>query len=617
MISKSRFMNLIRCPRYCALAEIKDYRNEALVSFSDIAAEEQAERIKDILQGMYDVNVSDIGEEEEIDLIDKPNEQMAIMLPYYNKVEMLAGEAIKNRFGGDVIYSSNTYEQKHFSVFVNDYKFHCFIDGYQEQAGKFNIFEVKSTTSNKFMNLGAAVKGEKVSIFEKTSSGIIKLKEELYDNPEDYGMPAAKYYANRATLFNKYKPAGKYVYDLAFQRFVIEKGLIQEGKEHRINDVKYYLVVLNPKYIYDGKEFNDEIVEFIDLTQVTKEMLEILQNDVNTVMKYLDEYNAEPCPLGKDTCGVKSLRECKFKSICFNKLPKKNSILTYMGNHNGFVDEDGNKHLPYELINEGYYTVHDVPEAWLTRDANIIQRRVIDTKRPYINENRIQKCVHSLHYPIYHLDFESFPCPIPRFNGEKPYTQSLFQYSIHVETAPGVCDKELDHKGFLSTDNLIDEREDLVDQMLSIIDTSKPCTVLVYNESFEKSRIKELAQLYPHRADELLKINEYVVDLMYFLRGNKKLMEAIGCADVDGFNYYHEALQGSFSIKKVLPIFSDLTYEGMGVANGTEAMVTYASFNMLKNTNIAEYNQKIEELTDYCKQDTWAMVEILKKLREF
>ena len=106
-----------------------------------------------------------------------------------------------------------------------------------------------------------------------------------------------------------------------------------------------------------------------------------------------------------------------------------------------------------------------------------------------------------------------------------------------------------------------------------------------------------------------------IFDLMYVIRGNTKLYEALGYSSEEAkqFNYYHEYMNGSFSIKKILPLFSNLTYQGMEVSNGTEAMVTYASFPKLE-PKIYEY--KYQKLVEYCKQDTWAMVEILAGLRE-
>ena len=77
-------------------------------------------------------------------------------------------------------------------------------------------------------------------------------------------------------------------------------------------------------------------------------------------------------------------------------------------------------------------------------------------------------------------------------------------------------------------------------------------------------------------------------------------------------NYYHSDLDGSFSIKKVLPLFSDLTYEDMEVGNGIEALITYARFSSMTE---AEYTHSYEKLVEYCKQDTYAMYSVFEGLK--
>ena len=134
---------------------------------------------------------------------------------------------------------------------------------------------------------------------------------------------------------------------------------------------------------------------------------------------------------------------------------------------------------------------------------------------------KIREGILELRYPIYHLDFESFPCPLPRFKGESPYMQSLFQYSIHIEHEPGVCDKDSDNYYFLAGDHN-DPREALIKGMIDII---KPDggSVLVYNIAFEKTRINELARLFPAYKDRLLDIADRLFDLMDIVKGNTKL----------------------------------------------------------------------------------------------
>ena len=99
----------------------------------------------------------------------------------------------------------------------------------------------------------------------------------------------------------------------------------------------------------------------------------------------------------------------------------------------GKIGMNSDKLTHTELVNEKIYSMQDVPYEWLTRKINIIQRNCVDTHEIFINKNKIIDGLNTLKYPIYHLDFESFPCPLPRYKGENPYIQSVFQFSLHVE----------------------------------------------------------------------------------------------------------------------------------------------------------------------------------------
>ncbi len=81
--------------------------------------------------------------------------------------------------------------------------------------------------------------------------------------------------------------------------------------------------------------------------------------------------------------------------------------------------------------------------------------------------------------------------------------------------------------------------------------------------------------------------------------------------------YYHPDFNGSFSIKAVLPaLFPDdpeLDYKKLGsVQNGGDAMDTFARLHLLKDQSMRE--QIRQDLLDYCRLDTLAMVKIWEKL---
>src|SRR3989339_380016 len=523
-ISKTKFINYIRCNRFVALDEIYRDKTKAVVSFTDdpeledLIGIENKEKVSSLLDSMYDEDE----DEEEVDLLKVDDPQMEVMLPYYSQIEILAGQIIEKKYHGDVTYSLDTFKQR--------------------------------------------------------------LTKE-----------------------------GRYIYDISYQRYVLEHS-IQSKKQ-----VKYYLVVLNAEYVHEGKIndkneiiYGDEIVKLIDVTSLTEKMMPIIDQDVDIVLNRLDYMNANPVELGPH-CQRKDTRQCMFYPICYKHLPEKNSIFTYMQNHVGFQDESGVKHDRFELINDGIVSALDLPREWLKRENNKIQRQVMESGEPFYHVQKIRTGISSLRYPIYHLDFETFPCPLPRFKGEVPYAQSLFQFSIHIEHAPGVCDKDKDNVSYIATKHE-DLREELIIKMLDVI---KPDggSIMVYNQSFEQTRLKEMANIFPKYRERLLDMVDRLFDLMHLLRGNKKLFTALGFSEDEGklINYYHNDLNGSFSIKKVLPLFSHLTYKGMPIANGTQALVAYAKFPLMDEKT---FQQTYDDLLEYCKQDTWAMVEILDQLRK-
>ena len=581
-ITKTKFINYTRCPRFVALDDLKDDVLSNDISYLEYIKEEQAELLKE----------------------EGNDEQMEVMLPYYNEVEILAGKFAKNYFHGTFKYAYNTFEQESFDCKINGIRYICYVDIYNEDDDTFNIIEVKATTSKKFLSIGYKEE-DFTSIFEK--------KNNIYHLLEDNNASLSKkYYQARNKLLNRYDEAGQYVYDLAIQRYIIENDLKQNNQANKIDKIHYYLAVLNGDYIFDGKYekgipiYSSDIITYFDLTSITKEYQKIIDQDRIKLEEYVARLDKNRCEVG-EFCENKKSTKCPYFDLCFDILPKKNSILTYLDNHYGF-----NKKTVYELINNGVTSMLEIDDKDLTREKNKIQKQVVKNHLPYIDKEKIKDGLKQIIYPVYHLDFETFPCPLPRFEGEKPYTQSVFQFSLHVEKEMGVCDKIKDHYGYLAKDNL-DHRKDLIEELIK--DIGDKGTILVYNESFEKNRLKELALIFPQYKKELLNIKDRVFDLMNIVKTNTKLYESLGYSKDEAalFNYYHEDMQGSFSIKKILPLFSDLTYQGMDIANGVDALVTYAKF---KQMDKKEYEYKYQKLVEYCLQDTWAMYEILNGLRK-
>lgn len=613
-ITKTSFINYGRCKRYVSLSEVKKDKLNADISYEEYKSEELDEEIKNLLSEMYSDN--------DEDLIDASNPELEVMHPYYKEIEMLAGSKIKNLFGGEVVYALDTKKQQSFDFLEDGIRYLCYVDIYNELDSEINIIEVKATTSSKYISLEGGYRStknnkcSKYSIFYKDERGIYHLKEDLEKFDISKEMPNNSYLQKRSKLLDRFDGCGKYIYDLSVQRMIIEGDL----KEHNFTNKKinYYLAVLNSEYVFDGMYENnkpvygDDIISIFEFNNITKEMQEKVLFDKENIKKYLLEMDVSPCPLG-NCCCYKSKSKCKFCPICFKKIPKYNSSLSYMNNGFGFKDDKGCVHKGLDLINEGYLNMLDIPKSWIKNENHLIQRECLETGNQFIDKEKIKLALNNIKYPIYHLDFETFPCPLPRFRGEKCYTQSPFQFSLHIEKEPGVCDKEINHYEFLSSNPNNDDRLELVKKLVEYI---KPDgTLFAQNVGFEKGRIKELANTFYEYKDELMSIYNTGSDLLYIIKGNSDFYKSLNYSEEKSkrVNFYDYRLSGSYSIKKTLPVFSDLSYSNLDVKNGTEALVTYASFKtMPSELKRLKYNSLLE----YCKQDTWAMVVILNKIRE-
>ncbi len=597
-LSKTLFKQYSRCSRVSALDDL--YKKRLKTSASIFGDDEQDDFIE-LLYTMFDEETGD-------DLIEVIDKQMEALLPYYNKLEEEAMKIATDVFGGPIHYSLKTSDQKLFTYQSKDHEYYCYLDGYLEKENDIYIFEVKATTTKKFQELGPMIKKQHYPLFKK--------KDNVYHLTHYPEMDTKNFQRAYEKLFDRYSAVGRYVFDMAIEKMIVEEARKQSSLP--LKNIHYYLVVLNSSYVFDGASENGEpvyheinhekLVDFIELNPIIEEW----QTKIYSIKKVLEEdisrLDLKTIPIGR-FCERKKMSKCPFVPTCWEKALVDGSILEYLDHHFGFTDEFGVKHEILDLLNQGYYSLDSIPKRWLERPNNLIQRECFEKKQEYVDIDKIKKGVRTLDYPLYHLDFESFPSPLPRFRGEKPYAQSVFQYSLHIEKAPFECDKERDHTEYLALD-FTDRREELIQQMIHDIDLSKGGTVIVYNKSFEHTRIKEFADMFPEYRNSLEKINDHMFDLLDLVKTRSGLYLDLGFSEEESkqINYYDNRLHGSFSIKKVLPVFSDLSYHGLPVANGTEAIATYAKFKYLAAEDI-EFLRR--DLKQYCKQDTWAMVVVL------
>ena len=197
-----------------------------------------------------------------------------------------------------------------------------------------------------------------------------------------------------------------------------------------------------------------------------------------------------------------------------------------------------------------------------------------------------------LTYPLYFLDFETIGPAVPKYNGSRPYQQLVFQYSLHIQET---STSELEHREYLA-DPSQDPRIGFIEQLIE--DCGKSGDIIVYNVGFERGKLNDLIDVFPDYSNELREIINRLKDLM--IPFQKKW-------------YYTPEMKGSYSIKYVLPaLVTELSYNDLEIKEGGTASNTFLS--MVNGTFAGDVEETRNQLLEYCKLDTFAMVKILQKL---
>jgi hypothetical protein len=246
----------------------------------------------------------------------------------------------------------------------------------------------------------------------------------------------------------------------------------------------------------------------------------------------------------------------------------------------------------FQLFRGGTLEVASVPQDFPLSDK---QRTQVDAERDgreRIDRAAIAEFLGTLEFPLYFVDFESFQPAVPLYDNSRPYQQLPFQFSLHVLETQGA---ELRHEEFLAEAGP-DPRRKFLETLLSVLGDSG--SVLVYNRTFESTRLSDLATDIPELASAVEAVQSRIVDLMEPFQSQ---------------SYYTPAMRGSYSIKRVLPaLVPELSYASLGIQDGTAASIAFE--RLIRESSPRKRSWVRKQLLDYCRMDTMAMVRIFERL---
>lgn len=410
-------------------------------------------------------------------------------------------------------------------------------------------------------------------------SSAFEIKQEEISDDDDNGEESKPKKVNK-------KKELQYEYDLAFQANVFEACGV------KINNK--YLIRLNKEYVKNGELDFTENKLFVkeDKTEKVNNLLEQAKFEMGQASKYLSQTKKPdgPCP-----CYYRgrSAHCTAFKYINSNVPDYSVHDLNRIGN---------SKALLKDLLDQGILTIEKVPEDLIpkvkklsekdkekgkkvSKPRKLNQIRTYKSKEPIVDIEAIKKELNSLTFPLYFLDYETYPIAIPIFNGYHPYQHIVFQYSLHILRSP---DSGLEHCELLVLDE--DPAEKIVDGLRTHI--SDTGSIISWYKKFENSRNRELAKLVPLQFEFLHSVINRTYDLMDI---------------VDQQYYVHHGFKGSSSIKKVQPVLAPkFSYKTLGVQNGTDAIESYRQILKCELTGKSAEEKK-RQMLKYCKNDTEVM----------
>ena len=357
--------------------------------------------------------------------------------------------------------------------------------------------------------------------------------------------------------------------DLAFQCEVARRA----GAEV----VNAYLVHVDGAYVRKGGIVPEDLFVVVDATALVREVRADIGREIDEALRdlALDEIDETGC-------------ECRYHG----SIARRCAAFAHL---NPDVPELSAHLLPRmsrarlkKLDDRGDFAIQGLSEEDVTA-AQLPVLLSFQTGAPVIDENRLDRFLDRINFPLIAYDYESFASAVPVADGLSPHSQIPVQFSMHV----------LEQNGTLAHHEHVCETSGSHGSLVDALAEAMPTTgsILVWNESYEKGCNRRLAGLLPHREKFLSDVDDRTVDLMAPFRND----------------YVDHKFMGSTSIKKVLPVLCPhLRYDEARVHDGAGAMEAW--YEMATTSDALRRDDLRRQLLDYCHLDSLAMIEIWRAL---
>ena len=344
-----------------------------------------------------------------------------------------------------------------------------------------------------------------------------------------------------------------------------------------VNEI--YLVYFNDDYINDGNLNSKELFKTVNVIKDIRIIDYVKENeyDYDVILNEMKNTDYEIIkPVKNRYCNMYG--KCLYYDRCFSdqKDLKDDSILHLVSSKH--------KNTMYD---EGIEQLKDVDIERL--EGNRVQyAQVMASKNGglFVDKMALKHFLYRLSdRPISFIDFEWDRYLVPKYKNMKPMDALCFEFALYYIDE----DNEMHHYTFVSRG---DCRLEFIETLIDKLPDSGP--ILAYNAlGAECLRLKELAETFPEYHERLMSIIDRFIDLA------EPFTEGL---------VYDIRMHGNYSLKKLVDICSDYSYDNLSIDDGMQAVFNWRNFDKDDNDEV------IQDLKQYCALDAYGLFLVYKWL---
>ena len=280
--------------------------------------------------------------------------------------------------------------------------------------------------------------------------------------------------------------------DACFQKYVLT--------ECGYSVSKVSIIHLSKEFVKNGEIDAHKLLEKVDVTADIELLYSATVNEINAAINFINK----PIDLDGCTCLEKTRSNHCDAFNYFNQTIPEHSIYK--------LNRISVKKI-LELRDLGVLNLSDVPDNFELSEKQRLHIISLKRKQPIINQTKIEEELGKLKFPLYFIDYETYPTAVPIVEGFKPHQHLVFQVSLHTMQENG----EITHYEYLA--NNLDLPKDMLAGMQQATNGNTG-TFISWHASFEISKNKELINQVPEYKNylEYINANTYDLEQLFFTK---------------------------------------------------------------------------------------------------